>query len=449
MAVNDQTHREENGDVFQMFLMFIRHQAFSGILLIFSTIMALLWVNSQWGQSYFDVWNTKFTVGFSEFVFSKSLLLWINDGLMAMFFFVVGLEIKREVIAGELSSFKQVSLPVFAAIGGMVLPAVIYVFFNYGEPTAAGWGIPTATDIAFSLGVLALLGTRVPLPLKIFLTALAIIDDIGAVLIIAIFYSSDISLISLAIAAAFLAIMAAINYLGVRRTFIYAILGIGGVWTAFFLSGVHPTIAGILAAFTIPASRKINVSKFKTNIQSLFSIFEQQRQHPPRLHTASQQEMIDSMRSVCDDYEAPLQRIEHSLHPWVIYFIMPVFALSNAGIILSSNLPEIVSHPVSAGIIFGLVLGKVLGITLFSWIGCKMGVASLPKGITFTHITGVAFLAGIGFTMSLFIAGLAFSDPEYVGASKIGILLGSLLSGIAGYVILRIFLTGNKTSEKK
>jgi len=416
---------------------FAKNAAFSGILLIFVSLVAIIWANSAAGNLYFELWQKKITIGFGSAEISKPLLLWINDGLMAFFFFVIGLEIKREVIAGELSTWKKAAMPIFAAIGGMIIPSLIFIFFNYGKPSANGWGIPMATDIAFSLGILALLGKRVPLSLKIFLTALAIVDDLGAVLVIAFFYSSKIILSNVALGALFLGVMIAMNLAGVRNKLAYAIPGILGIWLAFLLSGVHATIAGVLASLAIPASAKINKSEFKQTILNLANgVSNVVKKNDPFLNKEEQQVVTD-IKETCEHYEPPLQSLENNLHPWVIFLIMPVFALSNTGVLLGNNVQPVITSNAGMGILMGLVLGKPLGILLFSWLAHKMGVASLPENIKWVHILGVGLLGGIGFTMALFIASLAFTETALISNAKISILFASVVAGLGGYFVLR------------
>lgn len=411
--------------------------AFPGIILILTAVIAISWANSPMGNIYFELWQKKITIGFDNNEISKPLLLWINDGLMAMFFFVIGLEIKREVMAGELSTWRKASLPVFAAIGGIVVPALIYFFFNNGKPSANGWGIPMATDIAFSLGILALLGKRVPLSLKIFLTALAIVDDLGAVLVIAFFYSSKIILSNVALGALFLGVMIIMNLAGIRNKLAFAILGILGIWLAFLLSGVHATIAGVLAAFAIPANTKINRTDFKQTIISLANDINDSVKKKNPFLAKEEQTTVTAIKKTCKYYEPPLQSLENTLHPWVIFLIMPVFALSNTGVLLGSGVLPVLKSDAGIGILLGLFLGKPLGILLFSWLAYKTGMASLPVNIKWIHILGVGFLGGIGFTMALFVAGLAFTGTVLIDYAKISILIASVASGLAGYFILK------------
>jgi NhaA family Na+:H+ antiporter len=423
--------------IIRPFQRFANTQASGGVLLLAFTVVALVWANSPWSHSYHALWETMVTFGFGEHVLSKPLELWINDGLMAIFFFVVGLEIKREILIGELSSPRQAALPIAAALGGMIVPAGIYFAFNAGTPEVSGWGVPMATDIAFALGVLALIGKGIPDAVRVFLTALAIVDDLGAVLVIALFYTAEISMAALGVGCGFLALMAAANVLGVRNPLVYWLLG-GGVWLSFLLSGVHATIAGVLGAMTIPANSLIDEKSFVEGGRFLLSEIERKAEPGSEpLHHETKHGAVQALEAACENVETPLQRLEHGLHPWVAFFIMPVFALANAGVELGAGFVEALTAQVTLGVIVGLVAGKQIGITLFSWLAVRAGWASLPKGVSWQHIYGAAVLGGIGFTMSLFIAGLAFDDSETLAMAKAGILLASLLAGVSGYWFLR------------
>lgn len=414
---------------------FIQQETSGGIVLLACMFIALIWTNSPFASGYYNLWNTKFTVGSEAFNISKSLLLWINDGLMAIFFFVVGLEIKREIVMGELRTPKKASIAIAAALGGMVLPALIYAAFNLGQESLRGWGIPMATDIAFALGVLALLGKRAPLYLKVFLTALAIVDDLGAVLVIAIFYTSEIMWAWLGLGAIVFVILLALNRLDIRYLPAYSILGII-LWVAFLKSGVHATIAGVLLAFTIPSQSKINEDEFAEQSHKLIDKF--QKKDKGKSLSPTQQSIVEAIEKEAEKAQAPLQRLEHSLHPYVSFIIMPIFALANAGVTITSDM--FMFNSVTLGIIFGLVIGKQAGIFSFVCLAVKMGWAELPKNVSKMQIWGVSMLAGIGFTMSLFIAGLAFpADEKLLTSAKFGILLASFISGIFGYVFLRYF----------
>ena len=416
---------------------FAHKQSSGGILLIAATVIALVWANSPWAGSYAALWHTKLTVGIGDLSLSKDLTHWINDGLMAVFFFVVGLEIKREVLVGELSSVRNAALPVAAAVGGALVPALIYAAINAGTEGAAGWGIPMATDIAFALGVLALLGERAPVGLKVFLTALAIVDDIVAVLVIALFYTSEISWGALGVGAVFLAALIVANLIGVGRTLVYAVLGVG-LWLCFLLSGVHATIAGVLLALTVPAISFINPGAFLERSRYVLDRFEQAGQKGENvLANEERQAALHALNRAAYKLEPPLHELEHALHPWVVFAIMPVFALANAGVQLGGGMADALTSPVSLGIVAGLVVGKQLGITLFAWLAVKSGASELPAGIGWRQVYGASWLAGIGFTMSLFISDLAFPDGSLVETAKLGILAASVIAGVVGWTILR------------
>ncbi len=415
---------------------FLKLQSASGILLFAFTVAAIVWSNSPWSHTYQESWHTTLSFGFGTLVFSKSILHWINDGLMSVFFFVVGLEIKREILVGELSSFKKAMLPVVAAVGGMVVPALIYAGFTRGTPALSGWGIPMATDIAFSLGVLTLLGKRVPIQLKIFLTAFAIVDDIGAVIVIAFFYASSIVWWHLAITGFVLILLVCANWLGVRHLLLYTVLGVS-LWLALLDSGIHATVAGVLLAITIPARSSLNKRGFLKKSRSILNLLEGDS---PRQVTADSekrdQSSVRDLGQVNEDFKSPLHRFEHALHPWVIFGIMPLFAFANAGVRFEEGLGSLMLNSVPLGVFLGLVLGKQIGITIFSWIAVKSRIASLPSSVTWRDIYGVAWLGGIGFTMSLFIASLAFGDGPLMGESKLGIYAASFVAGVGGLLIL-------------
>ncbi len=425
--------------VLGLFQEFAHNQASSGIVLLACVIVAIVWANSPLGSSYYDLWHLHVAVRFGDFVFDKPLEYWINDGLMAIFFFVVGLEIKREVIAGELASPRKAMLPIMAAIGGMLVPAAIFLWFNFDGPGQRGWGIPMATDIAFTLGVMAVLGSKVPTPVKVFLTAVAIVDDIGAVLVIAIFYSSGISLMALGIASVFVALLIAANRLGIRSTLVYIILGACGLWPAFIVSGVHPTVAGVIAAFTIPVRRRIDSAEF-TNLSRVY-IDEFAQASGDGESLLANEEQVSLMRSIertALGAQSPLQRFENTLHPWTVFGIMPLFALANAGVAINADLASFVEEPVAQGVALGLFVGKPLGIVLFSVVAVWLGLAVLPNRVHWLHVLGAGCLAGIGFTMSLFIANLAVGGTELLEAAKVSILVGSLLAAVLGWMIFQI-----------
>jgi NhaA family Na+:H+ antiporter len=416
---------------------FINNSSASGIVLFSSAFLAILLANSPWSDTYHAIWKYHFSIGFDQYVISKDLHHWINDGLMAVFFFVVGLELKREIIGGELSDIKSAILPIGAAIGGMIFPALIYLAFNREGTGADGWGIPTATDIAFSLGVLYLLGERVPVSLKVFLTALAIADDLGAVLVIAFFYSSNIDFANLGIGVLFLAVLWIANGIGVRNTIFYALVGIVGLWLAFLMSGVHATIAAVLAAFAIPAKTKVKESYFADHMEYLVDRFKKADPNNVRTITKEQLSVLQDIRSYSKKAITPIQRLEDNMHPLVAFFIMPIFAFSNAGVTLSNDFFMQLLSPVALGIMVGLLLGKVVGVVGVSELMMRFSSVQLPKGMNKLHLWGAGFLAAIGFTMSLFIAGLAFHDELLIQESKLGILMASLVASIAGYFLIK------------
>ena len=417
---------------------FINEEAYGGIILIFATIAALIWANSTFYESYHHLWH-ELKIGFvwGEINMIGSLHHWINDGLMALFFFTVGLEIKREIMGGELSSMKKASMPIAAAIGGMLIPAALYALVTVNYPEYMnGWGIPMATDIAFALGLLALLGKRVNINLKIFLTALAIADDLGAVMVIAIFYTDSINFTELYSAAFFLGILVIANFAGVRRTIFYALVGFIGVWMAFVFSGVHATIAGVLIALTIPARTKISENDYVRKLSKCINKFKKEESNDNALLTKDQAHLLAEIENLNDKAQTPLQKLEHAMHPITAFFILPVFALSNAGVHIEGSIIEMLLHPISLGIIAGLVLGKFLGISLLSHLTVWLKIASLPEGVSWRQIYGVAFLAGIGFTMSMFISDLAFKDEEMKQIAKVGIMAASLISATIGMIWL-------------
>ncbi|MCS2149228.1 Na+/H+ antiporter NhaA [Scandinavium manionii] len=376
---------------------FFSNEASGGIILIIAAALAMLLANmGSTSGLYHSFLETPVQLKVGALEINKNMLLWINDALMAVFFLLIGLEVKRELIVGSLASRREAIFPVIAALGGMVVPALVYLAFNFQDPiTREGWAIPAATDIAFALGVLALLGSRVPASLKIFLMALAIIDDLGAIVIIALFYTSDLSLLSLGVAAAAIVALAILNLTGVRRTGIYILVGVI-LWTAVLKSGVHATLAGVIVGFFIPLKEQ--------------------------------------------NGKSPAVQLEHVLHPWVAYLILPLFAFANAGVSLQGVTIEGLTSLLPLGIIAGLFIGKPLGISLFCWLALKMKWATLPAGTTFKQIMAVGVLCGIGFTMSIFIASLAFGDvdPALINWAKLGILIGSVLSAVVGYGLLRM-----------
>ncbi len=415
---------------------FINAESFSGILLFSATIIALLFSNLPFYELYESIWNYKLGFKIESFELVKPLILWINDGLMAIFFFLIGLEIKREILIGELNSIKKASLPFFAAIGGMIVPLVLYIVVNQNPETEGGWGISMATDIAFTLAILKLLGNKVPLGLKIFLTAFAIIDDLGAVLIIALFYTQEIGWDLLLYSAILLTILYVLSYLKIHSKFLLLSFGFV-VWLLFLKAGVHPTIAGILLALAIPVRQKINEYKYVEELKAITSriVDESNTSNLPTL-TEKQIEDIDNLEDLTNSVQSPLQQLEHRLHHWVAYLIMPVFALANAGVHFGSNIQ--LDWNLVSTIIVSLFIGKTLGVFIFSYLSVRFKLATLPENINFKLILGTAVLSGLGFTMSLFIGGLAFHDNfTYLSSAKVGIIIASLLSGIVGYIIIR------------
>ena len=415
---------------------FIHLEYTSGIVLLISVVIAIVWANSPFHDFYEHLWHINFSVGFDKFLLSHPLHIWINDGLMAIFFFVIGLELKREFMEGELSSLQKASLPMTAALGGMLVPAVIYFFINKGTPAAHGWGIPMATDIAFALALLSMASKHIPVSIKIFLSALAVADDLGAVLVIAFFYTEQINFVPLAIGAGFLLLLMLGNRMGIRSALFYLLLGIGA-WIGFLLSGVHATIAGVLVAFTIPAVTRIDEQIYSSNLRKLSYDFEADIPQRGRLITPLQNKTIQKVKTLSMAAETPLQTIEHALHPWVAFVIMPLFALANAGIVITSDFFSSIINPVSIGVAAGLIIGKFTGILLFCWIMVRFRISTLPEGANWKHIAGVALLAGIGFTMSLFISGLAFKSQAFIEQAKYGILIASIIAGILGTIVLR------------
>jgi NhaA family Na+:H+ antiporter len=429
----------ENGQdsVFQRFL---HWEAAGSLVLLASAVVALVWANSPWAESYDHLTHTYLSFSIGEDTFKLSLKHWVNDLLMVVFFFVVGLEIKREMVLGQLSSFSKAILPVMAAVGGMLVPAGIYLMFNAGGPGQNGWGIPMATDIAFALGILALFGTRAPLGLKVFLTALAIADDMGAVLVIALFYTEEVRLLPLLIAAGCLVLISLAAQARVKRVGIYAAL-ILVVWLGVFASGVHATIAGILLALVVPVRAQIDPKNFFDTAKRSLATLE-----ASEVTKDSMVDNDDEFRALTDLSDAtagmlpPGVVLERYLHIGQAFIVLPLFAFFNAGVHIGGDLFAILKSPISLGVILGLVLGKQIGVLFFSWLIIKSGKASLPAGVTWAQIWGVSCLAGIGFTMSIFVDELAFNDPAIIDEAKVGILAASLIAGILGYIVLKMVL---------
>ncbi len=417
------------------FQKFVNLQSSTGILLLATTIIALVWANSAFSESYQSFWQYEIGIVTDSFELVKPLILWVNDGLMSIFFFLIGLEIKREFLIGELNSTKKVMFPLFGALGGIALPVMLYLVLNQNPDTLKGWGIPMATDIAFALAVLKVLGNRVPTSLKIFLTAFAIVDDLGAVLVIAIFYSGELNLVMLGGALGLLALIYILSYRGLYSEFVTIIAGFI-VWLFFLKAGLHPTLAGILMAFAVPVRQKISTDEFTDQLDSIVKNIKESTILQKPVLSGEQLELIDDLENWSDKYRSPLQHLEHKLHNWVAYLVIPIFALANAGVAINGE--GGLETALVVNIMICLILGKSIGISTVIFAARKLKLIEVPSDITNRQIIGVSFLAGIGFTMAIFIAGLAFnSSPEYIDSAKIGILIGSFISAILGYGILR------------
>lgn len=448
----------------------LHHDAMSAIFLLVAAAAAFYMANSgliingrplyEW---YADLWHLDLGLYLHGEVISKSLHHLINDGLMAIFFFIVGLEIKRELLVGELASFRKALLPIAAAVGGMVCPAAIYAIVNYGSETAIGWGIPMATDIAFSAGVLGLLSKRVPTGLAVFLIALAIVDDLGSVTVIALFYTEAITMRPLMVGLVMIVLSFVFARMGVRNALVFVLMA-AIIWVEFFLSGVHATIAGVLFAFTVPADARYETPLFIKRLNKLLQRFHEAEDNVnPLLVNSRQQRVVRAIEAECLHVEAPLQRIEHKLHPLTAFIIMPIFAFANSGVHLDfSHIGEVFNQRVTWGVILGLLVGKQLGIFGAAWLTVKAGLAELPQGVRWMQIYGVTWLAGIGFTMSLFIGGLAFPIghdaghgavesashmADYLAGSKVGTLVASMIAGIVGTIILIVSADKNATAS--
>ena len=411
---------------------FLEIESASGVLLLVCTIVALAMANSPWADRWDTLWHTKASLSIGSWVLAGSLHHWVNDGLMTIFFFVVGLEIKRELVDGELRSLRKAALPIVGALGGMAAPAVIYLLLQHSGQAQRGWGIPMATDIAFAVGILALLGNRVPLGLKIFLLALAIADDIGAILVIALFYSSNIAWTSIGAAAAGLAIVAGMNRLGVRSIGVYTFAGIG-IWLSMFYSGVHPTVAGVILGLMTPGRAWVPGESL---VELLMRTVDRLDGQIERTGSHDHQRLMGNLTRAATETVSPLERLESTLHPWVAFGVMPIFALANAGVSID---PKAAGSGIALAVAAGLLIGKPLGIVGFSWLAVRLRWASLPAGVTWASMIGAGYLGGIGFTMSLFIASLAMSGAN-LDAAKIGTLGGSLICGTLGLIVLFLVL---------
>ncbi len=420
---------------------FVKLESFAGILLFGATIVALIWANSGFGTYYQSLLDYKIGLSFKDFELKKPLILWINDGLMAIFFFFIGLELKRELLIGEINTIKKAAFPLIAALGGVLIPIILFLSLNQNPETVKGWGIPMATDIAFALAILSILKKRVPLSLKIFLTAFAIIDDIAAVLVIAVFYSTGIKWMLLLYALVLIIVLALIYKKKYSREIgiIFSIV----IWFLFLKSGIHPTIAGVLLAFTIPIRRKTDVKSFSKHLKMIADsiLKSSEKSKKSVLLTKEETETIDKLDTLSCNVRSPLQHLEHKLHNWIAYFILPVFAFANAGVIISGS--TAFDFSLMFNIAFSLLIGKFVGVALFSYLGIKLKIVELPSGVYFKQVLGIAAIAGVGFTMSMFINNLAFpGDFLSINSVKIGIIIGSLIAGFSGYFILRI--TGKK-----
>lgn len=427
---------------YSAFQWFFNKEVLGSVLLLVSSVAAVAIANSAFSRSYEHWLHFEVSILMGHLRISRSLVHWVNDGLMALFFFTVGLEIKREVLVGELASPKQALLPVIAAAGGMLVPGIIYTAINFGEPGAPGWGIPVATDIAFSLGAIAILGRRLPVGLRIFLTAFAIADDLGAVLIIAFFYTKEIAEVYLWASGVCVLILAAGNLLWVRWIPFYLVMGVA-TWICVMGSGVHATVAGVVVAMLVPARGKYSTIRFVKKAREILDGMETDRRIDGAWYAIflrpSHLNAVHSLEMACHDVQTPLQRLEHALHPWVVYLILPIFAFFNAGLLLEKmSLAEALANHIALGATLGLMLGKPLGISLAAYLAVRAGLAALPERVHWRHIVGAGMLGGIGFTMSLFVSGLSFTEAAQLNYSKLGVLTGSVLSALAGLTFLAV-----------
>jgi len=409
---------------------FIQIEASSGLVLLLAAVAAMVWANSPWSATYEEVWNTTVRLDLDAVVFSDTLRHWVNDGLMALFFFLVGLEIKRELVHGELSSPKRAALPALAALGGMVAPAAIYLAFNAGSDGADGWGVPMATDIAFALGVLSLLNNRVPFSLKVFLLGLAVTDDVGSMVVLAVFYTTSIDLQAVGAAAVVLFVLIVLQRKGLQNNDLLTLLGIV-FWAAVYKSGIHGTLAGVALGLLTPARPAFPAAEFRPAADDLLRRYDE-------ADVDQQQGLLSQIEELAHGTEAPVDRIERNLHPWVSFGVVPLFALANAGVSLSGDaLSAVVSSPVGLGIVMGRLLGKPIGIVGFSWLAVRLGLCTLPTGATWRHVAGIGILGGIGFTVSLLIAELAFEPGSVIEEAKLAILIACVVAGALAYAVLR------------
>lgn len=426
---------------------FLDRETTGGLLLIGATLIALMIGNSQWADTYHHYLKDELVFELSKhFTLRLTVEEWINDGLMAIFFLVAALELKREILVGELSSWKKASMPLLGALGGMIVPALIFMALNFNTEKMVGWGVPMATDIAYSLGIIGLLGKRIPLQLKTFLIALAIADDLGAILVIALFYSSDLSWFYLGAGAGIFTLLMLCNRFGIKNLFWYLLGGIA-LWYCFLNSGVHPTIAGVLFAVTIPVKPKLDSKILKERTaRNVAALEETDIENRDPLQDIRQRKILQAMKKDTENSNPPLLKLENALIDFNVFFIIPVFAIANAGVKLDVSLLEVISGSLGLGILLGLVIGKVLGISLFALIGEKLGIAELHSSLRWRHVVGMGMIAGIGFTMSLFITNLAFVDPELIKVAKISIMLASLIAAVGGVAML---LTGTARDTRE
>ncbi len=413
---------------------YLHTESIGGIVLLIATVVALAWSNSPLNEHYHHILETHLRLNVGLFLVDLTVEEWINDGLMALFFFVIGLEIKREVLFGQLSTLRSAALPAVAAIGGMVVPALIYLAFNLDGDGLRGWGIPMATDIAFALGVLALLGRRIPMELRVFMLGLAVVDDLGAIAVIAIAYTESIDFTQLGIAALLIVATIVANRLGLRQPAVTAALAFL-IWVAVLKSGIHATVAGVLIACLTPAMPTFSREEFAEEADALLAEYRTSLVAGDRERCEA---ILGEIEEISQATEAPLERLERLLHPWASYVILPVFALANAGIEFSvEGLQRAASSSVTIGVIGGLVVGKLVGITLFPWVASRLGIIELPRSISWLHVAGVGLVGGIGFTVAIFVTGLAFDDHAIVVDAKMGILAASIVAGVVGYGLLR------------
>jgi NhaA family Na+:H+ antiporter len=421
---------------------FVRSETSGSVLLFGAAVVALVWANSPWSASYFALWKLPLKIGYRP-LFSMDLHHWIDDGLMALFFLVVGLEIKREIVKGELSSFRQAALPIMAAFGGMILPALLYFALNQSGPGARGWGIPMATDIGFAMGVLALLGKRIPSSLRVFMLALAIVDDVGAILVIAFFYTPKISLSALAAAGGLLLLLIVV---AMRRASlsVYMVVGVF-FWAAVLSSGVHATIAGVILGLIAPIKPKFRPEELAESAEPLLRTFRKQILSQDKSSAEATLAELDQLLRGSDSIA---ERLERSVHPWVCFVVLPLFALASAGVALSTEQLKLAfSSRIALGVFLGLVVGKAVGITAFSYLAVQSKIARMTDGLSWAGIAGIGILAGVGFTVALFISGLSFGDESLVATAKVAILAASFAAGAIGYFCLRFSPKDNSVAN--